>query len=127
MTYRFHHVHLICSDLEQMERFFTETLGAKFVKRQKFGTGEGALLDFNGAAIYLRMAQEGEQIAGDASEKRYGYDHFGLEVDDIDRAYRELKGRGFLFAVPPESRGTAKIAFFRGPDNITIELLQSTG
>ena len=41
MTYRFHHVHLICKDLEGMINFFTEALDATLVVRKKFGTADG--------------------------------------------------------------------------------------
>ncbi len=37
MTYRFHHVHLICKDLEGMINFFTEALGATLVARRNSG------------------------------------------------------------------------------------------
>ena len=45
MTYRLHHVHLVCRDLEKMIGFFEEALGAKFVEHRKFGTADGATLD----------------------------------------------------------------------------------
>ncbi|MBW2056199.1 MAG: VOC family protein [Deltaproteobacteria bacterium] len=123
-AYRFDHFHLICSDLERTERFFADVLGARLVRRQRFGTAGGAILDLHGAPIYLREAQEGETITDAGTGKRYGYDHLGFEVDDLDAACREVEGAGFAFTVPPVSAGDGKIAFFKGPDDITIELFQ---
>ena len=124
MKYRFHHFHIICSNLDEMENFFKEVLGAKFLKRLRFGTADGSLLDLDGVSIYLRVPREDENIAGDASLKSYGYDHLGLEVEDLDVVYSELKEKGYVFTMPPTETKDAKIAFFNGPDNINIELFQ---
>ena len=124
MTYRFHHIHLICKDLEGMISFFTEALGATLVERKKFGTADGASLDLQGTTVNLRVDREDEVMTGDASQARYGYDHIGLQVDDIDTAYEDLKRRGFTFFMPPKDIPDLRIAFFRGPEEIIIELVQ---
>jgi len=56
MPFRFHHVHIICKDLEKMIAFFTECLGADLARRKKFGTADGASLDLQGTTINLRLA-----------------------------------------------------------------------
>ena len=124
MTYRYHHFHLICSNLAHTEDFFTGMLGAKLIRRRKFGTADGALLDLSGTTISLRAAREDDNIAGDSSQERYGYDHLGLEVEDLDAAYEELKGKGVTFSVLPRNVEGGKMAFLKGPDGITIELFQ---
>ena len=127
MTYRFHHVHLICKDLEGMIIFFTEALGATLVARKKFGTADGASLDLQGTTVNLRVNREDEVMAGDASQTRFGYDHLGLLVEDVDAAYEDLKKRGFNFFMAPKDIPDLRIAFFRGPEDITIELIQKRG
>jgi catechol 2,3-dioxygenase-like lactoylglutathione lyase family enzyme len=124
MAYRFHHLHIICKDLENMIAFFTEVLEAKLVRRQKFGTADGACLDLQGTTVNLRVSREDEQMVGDASQARYGYDHIGLEVEDIEIAFKDLTAQGFTFLVPPREVPDLKIAFFKGPEKITIELVQ---
>jgi catechol 2,3-dioxygenase-like lactoylglutathione lyase family enzyme len=124
MRYRYHHFHLICSNLEHTENFFTGMLGAKLIERRKFGTADGAILDLNGTTISLRKAREDENIIGDSLQPRYGYDHLGLEVEDVDAAYNELKEKGIAFTIPPTNVETGKMAFVKGPDGITIELFQ---
>ena len=121
MSYRFHHVHIICKDLEKMVRFFTEALGAKLIDRRKFGTADGACLDLNGTTVNLRVAREDENMVGDASQSTYGYDHIGLEVEDIESAFKDLTARGFSFLMPPTDIPDLKIAFFKGPEDITID------
>ena len=124
MSYRFHHLHIICKDLEKMIAFFTETLEAKLVMRKKFGTADGASLDLQGTTVNLRVSREDETIVGDASQSSYGYDHIGLQVEDIEAAFKNLQAQGFSFLVPPTDIPNLKMAFFKGPEDITIELVQ---
>jgi len=124
MNYRLHHLHLICKDLEGMIDFFSEALGATLVARKKFGTADGASLDLQGTTVNLRVAREDEDMVGDASQARFGYDHLGLQVEDVDAAYQDLKQKGFSFFMEPKDIPNLRIAFFRGPEEITIELVQ---
>jgi catechol 2,3-dioxygenase-like lactoylglutathione lyase family enzyme len=124
MSYRFHHVHIVCKDLEEMIRFFTEVLAAQLIDRRKFGTTNGASLELEGTTINLRVAREDEQMVGDASQSAYGFDHIGLEVEDIENAFKDLTAQGYTFFMPPTEIPNMKIAFFKGPEDITIELCQ---
>jgi len=124
MNYRFHHVHLLCSDLEKSIDFFTNTLGAVLVTRKKFGGAPGASLDLEGTQINLRIAAEGETVKPNASLPFYGYHHLCLQVADVAAAYSELSRKGFHFVKTPADTADSRTAFFKGPDNITIELLQ---
>ena len=124
MIYRLNHLHLLCSDLEKSIAFFNETLGAAFVERKKFGGADGATLNLKGTTINLRVAREDDNVSTGASITQYGYHHIGLTVDNVDQAYRELSGKGYVFSTPPKDTAKSRVAFFNGPDNITIELLQ---
>ena len=124
MAYRFHHVHIVCKDLEKMIRFFTEALGARLIALKKFGTADGASIDLQGTTVNLRVRREDEELVGDASQARYGYDHIGLEVEDLETAFKDLQAQGFSFFMPPTDIPDLKIAFFKGPEDITIELVQ---
>jgi catechol 2,3-dioxygenase-like lactoylglutathione lyase family enzyme len=124
MSFRFHHVHIICKDLEKMIGFFTEDTGAVLVKRKKFGTADGATLDLQGTTINLRVARADEKLEGDASRTVFGYNHIGLEVEDIEAAFKDLREQGYSFFMPPTDIPDLRIAFFRGPEDIVIELVQ---
>ena len=100
MSFRFHHVHVICKDLEKMIGFFTESIGAELVRRKKFGTADGASLSLKGTTLNLRVARADEKIEGDASRTVYGYNHIGLEVEDIEAAYTDLRSQGYSFFMP---------------------------
>ena len=90
-------------------------------------TADGASLDLQGATVNLRVNREDEVMVGDASQTRFGYDHIGLLVEDVDTAYADLKKRGFNFFMAPKDIPDLRIAFFRGPEDITIELIQKLG
>jgi catechol 2,3-dioxygenase-like lactoylglutathione lyase family enzyme len=127
MTYSLHHVHLICKDLEKMIGFFEDDIGARLVERRKFGTADGATLDLQGIDINLRVVREAEEIRENLTLSTYGYDHIGLQVEDVQAAYENLTNRGYSFFMPPTEAAGLTIAFFKGPENITIELVQPLG
>ena len=123
MTFQLHHIHLLCSDLEATIDFFTGTFGAELVTRKKFGGADGACLSLGGASINLRVAKDGETVHTDVPV--YGYHHMCLEVHDVDAAYQELSARNIEFSVAPRDTPYGlRVAFFKGPDGIDIELLQ---
>jgi lactoylglutathione lyase len=52
-------------------------------------------------------------------------EHIGLTVPDIDAAVAELKAKGVRFTLDPTTvRPGVRIAFLRGPENVSIELIQ---
>ena len=123
MANTLNHIHLVCRDLQQMIDFFTQNFEASLITMKQFGGADGASLDLSGVTINLRVTQENEKILD--SGKTYGYHHIGINVDDIDAKYEDLKGKGYAFSVTPKDIDeTLRIAFFDGPENVTIELLQ---
>ncbi len=124
MLFRFHNVHIVCRNLEKMIGFFTEDLEADLVRRKKFGTADGASLDLQGTTINLRVARADEKMEGDAARPAYGYNHIGLEVENLEAAFAALSARGYSFFMPPTDIPDLRIAFFRGPEDIVIELVQ---
>ena len=123
MNLKYHHIHLVCSDLEQTIHFFGDVMGATLMGRKKFGTADGAMLELAGTNIFLRVKRIDETIASDSTSARYGYDHLAFITDDVDAVYADLTARGYQFSVPPTPQEPNRIAFLKGPDNITIELI----
>jgi catechol 2,3-dioxygenase-like lactoylglutathione lyase family enzyme len=125
MTYRFHHIHLLCSNLEATIDFFVQTIGARLVGRKKFGGADGASLNLNGTTINLRVAADGEAVNANPPLPAYGYHHMCIEVDNVDAAYKELTDKNIEFSVTPRNTpDNLRVAFFKGPDDIIIEVLQ---
>ena len=55
-----------------------------------------------------------------------GLVHIAFIVDDVEAKYQKIKNLGYEFNSPPmvTRENGPKIAFFRGPDNVIIELYQ---
>ena len=124
---RFDHIHVFCSDLDCTERWFLEGLGATLVERRMSRGIPLSVLSLGGAQILLRGAREGEALEP-AGGRRFGTDHFGLRVPDVDAAIAELRQRGVTIEVEPwDITPTTRIAFVKGPDDVRIELIQTQG
>ena len=113
------HVHIVCSDLAATESWFVGGLGAELVERRESrGLATSELL-LAGVRVLLRTAAE---EAG--WERRYGLDHFALEVDDVDALVELLRARGVDIARDPADSPRNRVAFIRGPDDLVIELVE---
>ncbi len=55
-----------------------------------------------------------------------GLVHIAFIVDDVEEIYQKIKDLGYEFNSPPmvTRENGPKIAFFKGPDNVIIELYQ---
>lgn len=128
MAYKLNHIHLVCRSLQEMIDFFTQNFDAELIGMKKFAGVDGATLDLSGTTINLRVPKENENLTDPCTCKIYGYHHMGITVDDIDAEYRRLSNKGYQFSLPPTDMDeTLRIAFFDGPENITVELLQRKG
>lgn len=122
-TFKVNHLHIICKDLQNMIEFWTTGLGALFKEHRVFGGAEGAVLMAGDLQVNLRVPKEHEQAEGE-SGSCLGYDHVGFEVDDLDAACARLTGLGCTISTGPTELSDRKIAFLKGPENITLELMQ---
>ena len=123
MSYRFDHIHIVCRDLEGMIDFFTQNFETTLIERRPFGGSPGAVLDLGGTIINLRLAKESEPLLHDENAKPLGYHHIGIAVDNVDEEYRRLTDQGYRFTTLPRDIPGHRIAFFDGPENLTIEIL----
>lgn len=124
MNMKFNHVHLICSDLEEMILFFTDVLEAEFVKKCKFGKADGASLKVDNIFVNLRLPTGNEEFSVECPPSHFGYHHIGVEVKDLDAAYRQIVDKGFEFTIKPGMGAAIRNAFFKGPDGIIVELME---
>ena len=75
---------------------------------------------------YLRP--EGKKV--DSKPCNAGIAHIAFQVDDIERTYRELTAKGVYFVSPPvwapgnEGQGRWGVSYMKGPDDITIEVIE---
>ena len=74
--------------------------------------------------IFTRQVTPGDGVNPPPATPYQGLDHFGLAVSGIDAIAADLKKKGVEFTKEPHSpRPGIKICFLRGPQGISIELL----
>ena len=118
-----HHIHIVCSDLGASERWFVDGVGAELVERHESRGTPTSELRLGGTRVLLRAGRPDESLAADG-QRRYGTDHFGLQVADVDATVETLRGRGVEVAREPGNSPRNRVAFIKGPDNVLIELVQ---
>jgi lactoylglutathione lyase len=124
LDWRFDHVHVVCSDLAATERWLVETIGAEFVRRRDSGGTPSSIVRLAGGQLYLRAARGGE-LLDPAGSRRFGIDHFGVLVPDLDAAATVLRQRGAHFETEPfEFMPGLFMSYVLGPDNLRIEFVQ---
>ena len=73
--------------------------------------------------IFVRGLRGDEKPDAVAPVRVQGLDHFGIGVEDVEKAAEWLKARGAKFSVEPTPRGMGgrMISYVSGPENIDIE------
>jgi lactoylglutathione lyase len=126
------HIHVYCGDLESSVAFYTEHFEAQEVMRNQNVTDQTRVfLSLGEALLVLSPAPPGitpadPPAAGDGAYTHgFGVAHFGLRVDDVEAAVRELSDRGVEILGPTVSEPTGlTYAYFAAPDGVVIELTQ---
>jgi catechol 2,3-dioxygenase-like lactoylglutathione lyase family enzyme len=118
------HVHLRSPDPEATARWYHDKLGADVIRTKNADGSTRIDLNLSGQKVFIAMADPAK--TGAPPESPYlGLDHFGMTVDDLAGAVKELKGKGVAFTMDPkEIRPGVKIAFLTAPQNVSIELIQ---
>lgn len=124
-VYRYDHIHFRSEDPHAARKFWEEMFGAKVTLERELGGAPSFTFDLNGMVFIVSGRAEGEDPVPAGSGPRYGLDHFGLLVEDMDAAAAGLREKNAEFICEPwELRPGTKIAFIKGPDNISIELAE---
>jgi catechol 2,3-dioxygenase-like lactoylglutathione lyase family enzyme len=114
------HVHLRSPDPEAMAAWLENVLGGVIIR------GPGRIdVKLGGANIFIAKVEPGDGVNAPPTTPYQGLDHFGLTVKDIDAVAAEIKAKGVEFTKEPTTiRPGVRICFIRGPQGISIELLE---
>jgi lactoylglutathione lyase len=123
-NYRWDHIHLRSPDPDATAAWFERILGAQVIR----STGEGKPridLKLGGADVFIMPVAPGDKVNPPPATPYQGLDHFGLTVSGIDAVAAEIKAKGVEFTMEPRTiRPGLRICFLRGPQGISIELLE---
>lgn len=122
------HTMVRVNNLEQSLSFYCDLLGLVETDRYESEAGKFTL-------VYLAAPEDITQVSTERSpllELTYNWDgevysggrnfgHLAYEVDDIYALCQKVLDHNIILNVPP---GDGHMAFFRSPDNVSIELLQ---
>jgi catechol 2,3-dioxygenase-like lactoylglutathione lyase family enzyme len=119
-TVTWDHVHLRSPDPEATAAWLADILGGEIVR------GPGRIdVKLGGANVFIAPVAAGDGVNTPPVTPYQGLDHFGLTVKDIDAVASEIKAKGVEFTKPPTTiRPGVRICFIRGPQGISIELLE---
>jgi lactoylglutathione lyase len=122
-NYRWDHIHLRSPDPEATAAWFERALGAQVIR----STVEGKpRIDLKlSANVFIMPVAPGDKVNPPPVTPYQGLDHFGLTVSGIDAVAADLKAKGVEFTMEPRTiRPGLRICFLRGPQGISIELLE---
>jgi lactoylglutathione lyase len=123
-NYRWDHIHLRSPDPEATAKWFERILGAQVIR----STVEGKPridLKLGSADVFIMPVAPGDKVNPPPVTPYQGLDHFGLAVSGIDAVAADLKAQGVEFTMEPRTiRPGLRICFLRGPQGISIELLE---
>jgi lactoylglutathione lyase len=120
----FDHIHLRSPDPEATAAWFERMLDAEVIRSTQDGKPR-IDLRLGGQNVFIAQVPEDGSVAPPPSPPHQGLDHFGLRVDDLDAVAAELKAKGVTFTMEPrQAKPGLRIAFIRGPQGISIELLE---
>ena len=122
-AYTWDHVHLRSPDPEATAQWFEKMLGAQVIRTPQQGQTR-IDLKLGGANIFIAPVKAGDGVNAPPATPYQGLDHFGLQVKDVDAVVADLKAKGVEFTMEPNNpRPGIRICFLRGPQGISIELL----
>ena len=122
-VYTWDHVHLRSPDPEATAQWFEKMLGAQVIRTQQQGQTR-IDLKLGGANIFIAAVNAGDGVNAPPTTPYQGLDHFGLAVKEVDAVVADLKKKGVAFTMEPNTpRPGIRICFLRGPQGISIELL----
>jgi len=117
------HIHLRTPDPEATAQWFEKMFGAQILRSTVAGQPR-IDIKLGGANIFTAKVTPGDGVSAPPTTPYQGLDHFGLAVSGIDAIAADLKKKGVEFTKEPHvPRPGIKICFLRGPQGISIELL----
>src|SRR5262245_58433147 len=121
--YTWDHVHLRSPDVEGTARWLEGVLGGEIIRTMQQGQ-ERIDVKLGGANIFIAPVTPGDGVNAPPTTPYQGLDHFGLTCSGIDAIAADLKAKGVTFTKEPTTvRPGVRICFIRGPQGISIELL----
>ena len=125
MKFVYNHLHFRSEDPDAAAKFYCDNFGASIKSESPLANTKSIQLELNGETLMTISGRaDGENPVPGSTEPRYGLDHFGFEVDDMDAVAAHLKANGVRFNCEPWTMpsGTS-VAFVVAPDEVSVEII----
>ncbi len=123
MAFTFHHVHLRCEDLEGAVRYYEEMFDGKVDETVEVRGLKIIRMDIGGERIFLSPKLGALEVEDTSGNPRWGVYQLAFTVEDLDAEVAKLQAKGAeLEDLKPNG---LMMAFFKGPDNVQIELIEA--
>jgi lactoylglutathione lyase len=120
----FDHLHLRSADPEAMAQWFERMLGAQVSRYMQSGR-QRIDVRLGGVNFFIAPVMPGEDVNPAPVAPYRGLDHFGLFVPGLHAFVDGLRAKGVEVTLPMQSpRPGVSYCFIRGPEGISIELLE---
>lgn len=130
MEYAINHVHIRSSDPHASAAWYEKHFDAKIRSAREVMPGTITVSMEMGGPVRLNISS---QVAGSSDERavaelnRLGLEHFGFGVSDLTAKMDSLEKAGIRVVLPiTEVVGGGRLAYVEGPDDVLIELVQSS-
>ena len=126
MKFTYNHLHFRSDDPDQAAKFYCDNFGAVITSERPLSTTKSIQLSLNAEHLMTISGRaEGEDPIAGSTAPRYGLDHFGFEVDDMEEAAALMKSNGVQFGCEPWTMPSGStVAFIVAPDQVSVELIQ---
>ncbi|MCH8282841.1 MAG: VOC family protein [Chloroflexi bacterium] len=126
MNFTYNHLHFRSEDPDAAAKFYCDNFGAAITSERPLSTTKSIQLELNGKHLMTISGRaEGEDPVPGSNDPRYGLDHFGFEVDDMEEAAAHLRAHGAHFICEPWTMPSGStVAFIEAPDHVSVEIIQ---
>ncbi|HEY9206516.1 MAG TPA: VOC family protein [Candidatus Methanoperedens sp.] len=128
------HIGIMTNDLQKSVEFYTDVLGFSVSSRIEMAEaglsvvfvekddGKIELMEYRGKNVPKRSKGIEIKVGGNLIPLN---DHITFSVDDIEATVTQIKEKGLVFHLEPiQLEGGMKLASFKDPDGVLIELVE---
>jgi len=123
-TFTYDHIHIRSRDPEKTAAYFERMFDAQIIRSMQEGKPR-IDMKIGGQDVFIALVGPNSGVNSPPVTPYEGLDHFGLRVTNIDKVVADLKAKGAEFTMELNSpRPGIKICFVRGPEGVSIEVLE---
>ena len=120
---KIHHVAIICSNYEISKEFYVEKLGFEIIREIYREERQSYKLDLKLGESQIELFSFPNSPKRPSYPEACGLRHLAFEVDDIEEAVKELKGKNIqVEEIRIDEYTEKKFTFFNDPDGLPLEL-----